>query len=144
MPYSSYETPWGARLRRADMSTYICFILFGLAALFFTPTTIEEVVGVLSVGVWATFSIVGGIGALIGVMFRRYRWEWASLWALIGSIFIYVGSVWVIVFPDSLTRTPQAFALTIILTFLVRRSIRLSAHAAEQRLRMQLRGGADA
>lgn len=131
--YSSFPKKDRIAIRAALGSSWGFSALSGFAGVFFTPQTVTSELGfhlpVISSAVVLMFSFA----ALFGVVFNRYQFEWMASWFTAGGAFVYIVTVWGLVFTGSITRLQQAASLTALLGFYIYRIISCSAHARKQR-----------
>lgn len=110
-----FETPWMRRFATATdlfrTLQNVFVTLAGIAAIVWTPRTIEGPIGDVILVFWVTFLLVGGAVAAYGAARRRQRVELPALWAGAGGIGIYAIIVWSLAL-ETPSRTLQALILT--------------------------------
>lgn len=106
----------------------------GLSAIIVSPNTIVAELGILVVFGWGSIAAVSSVIAALGVLFKRYRWEWWASWFASAGIVPYVGTVWWLVFAGETTRLTQAFLVSSLMAFFALRAQLCAAHAAKLRV----------
>lgn len=126
------------RERRAIKTTLVLAWLFvsasGVSAILVSPVTIVAELGRFIVYGWGITVTVASIVAALGVLTRRYRWEWFGAWFAAAGIVPYSGTLWWLVSQGESTRFTQAFAMTGLLLFCIHRAISCAAHASLMRI----------
>ena len=142
MPFRDLPRWARTALRTLLSVAYLSAGYAALAAVVWTPQTIEGALGAVLTYGWATVGLVGAAVALLGVALDRYRVEWAAVWWVAAGLSVYTLTVWALV-AQTPTRQTQAAALTTLCVLLVYRAVELTAHAAKLRHR-HLRENGDA
>ena len=133
MPDRDLPPPWRMTLRVLRAVLYLCVLYAGVAALVWTPRTIEGVIGSGATYLWAGLAIAGAGGSLAGVLLDRYRVEWIAVWWAAAGVTAYAITVWTLAATETITRQTQASVCTGLLVALLYRAAELTAHAAKLR-----------
>jgi hypothetical protein len=123
-PYRISEYPHWAEItvRTLRVLMYSMSVLTGIAAFFFTSTSMTPVVYVI-VGAMLVF----GLACLVGTLIMNYIVEWISLFFLTGGLSFYVLSVWFAAFSQP-TKLAGSFVLTMLILALTIRIIDLTVY----------------
>lgn len=130
---SSYPRRDRILLRATLASAWALVALGGVAAIFFTPTTIENELGTYLTYVWGGIAAIASIVAAIGVLADRYRLEWAAAWFAGGGLAVYAGVVWWLVATGNQTRLTQALLVSALILHTAYRALSCAAHARKLR-----------
>lgn len=133
--------PWSWRTARAV--AYVCFALAGLAVLAWPPVSYSGVATWLTI-TWGVLLLAPGVAASLGVVLRRYVWEWVSSWLLAAGLSIYALLSWSTVI-ESLGNAPRALILSAASIMFVARGIQMGIEDRRARLAVlaqkEVRGG---
>lgn len=107
----------------------------GFGTLFFTPDSIESVLGAPVATLWSVLLIVGGLAAAVGSLCERWDLEYPALPFALAGMAIYLIALWSITFDDNLSRSGQTLLLTAFAFTLAVRWLDLRALARSRRKR---------
>lgn len=131
--YSSFPKRDRIAIRVALSLAWFMSSLAGVGGILLTPATVQNEVGIHLPLISSFIVFLASAYSLVGVAINRYEWEWVGSWFTIGGAFIYVVTVWALVFTSSPTRMQQAASLSSLLFFYVYRIVACSAHARKLR-----------
>lgn len=97
------------------------------------PNPLEEVLGFWPSLGSGVVLVVAALCATYGVVFRRYRWEWAAGWIGASALVPYALVAWTLCVTVSGLYSTSAFLATSLLAFCASRALLCSAHAAKLR-----------
>lgn len=119
--------------RSIRVAQYGVIVLAGVAALIFTPRTIEGALGEGLTLAWSIVAVVGGILAALGAAADRYRVELAAVWLTAGGVSAYAVTIWGLTLAETPTRSTQALMVTALVLSLWLRGATLGRRAARAR-----------
>lgn len=118
------------RVTRAG--AYLLFAAAGLAVLVWPPRSYSGAATWLTVA-WGILLLGPGVTAAIGVLARRYVWEWVSAWWVASGLAIYACLSWATV-AESPGNMPRALILTGLTLKLLARAGQMAAEDRRARL----------
>ncbi|UPU15974.1 phage hypothetical protein [Stenotrophomonas virus Jojan60] len=129
-------TPRWAKIADTSIRTLIYgFVaLAGFGSVFAAPETVTGVVGktLMDVSGWAL--MVAAIPGIIGASLRKYQFEWAAIWLVLGGSITYLVSLWtLLVNSDALTRLTSTAYISIAFLAIALRAIKLTVDAQQKR-----------
>lgn len=98
-----------------------------------TSTTLTEM-GLLAAVIMGLLLSISAVGALIGVISDRYRFEWASSWIAAAGFVPYAITIWSLTLMVNVDWLTVSFIATVALSFFVSRAFLCAAHAAKLRV----------
>ena len=90
---------------------YFCAALGGMAAIFWTPVTIQAQLGGMTY-VWALILLFGGLLAFGATLTQRYLIEWPATYMVATGVILYLVALWGITATGSPSRLTQALLVT--------------------------------
>lgn len=122
------------RLRGILALAYSATTWAGLAALIWTPRTIQGAIGLAITYGWATLAITGGATGIWAVTRDRWRIERWSAPLAAGGAFTYAVAVWSLVITETSGRAAQAAWVTVVALMLTYRALEVWAVASRDRI----------
>lgn len=119
-------------VRATRAGAYLLFAASGLAVLVWPPLSYSGAATWLTVA-WGILLLGPGVAAAIGVLARRYVWEWVSAWWVAAGLAIYACLSWATV-AESLGNAPRALILTGITLSVIARAGHMAAEDKRARL----------
>lgn len=98
-----------------------------------TSTTLTEM-GPLAAMIMGLLLSIAAVGALIGVISDRYRFEWVSAWIAAAGFVPYAITIWSLTVTININWLTASFIATVALSFFVSRAFLCAAHAAKLRV----------
>ncbi|MCW4458196.1 hypothetical protein [Microbacterium sp. MPKO10] len=105
----------------------------GLATLLWPPRSIEGALGAFLTTLWAAFILGGGIASCVAVFPGRWWLERAGIYAILGGILIYEGTVMFLQFTETGNRLTQFGVLLLATGLFIVRLIPISRYSFEPR-----------
>lgn len=107
--------------------------VWGAASIFLTPTTVQNEIGLHLPNITGGIVLLSSAIAVYGVIRDKYQLELVAAWFASGGAFVYVITVWGLVFMGTPTRLQQAAALSSLMCFYLFRVTVGTAHARKLR-----------
>lgn len=97
------------------------------------PNPLEEILGPTVTFIAGAVLVIAALCAAVGVLGRRYRWEWVSSWIAAAALVPYGLTAWYLTGWVDLLYSTSALLATAMVGFMATRALLCAAHAAKLR-----------
>lgn len=130
----SYPKKYRFLIASSLVSAWFFTAVWGWASVFLTPTTVQDELGLHLPVIAGWLGTVAAAVSIYAVVSGKYYIELVSAWFAAAAAFVYVITVWGLVFTTTPTRLQQAAALTSLLFFYLYRVAENSGQVAKNRI----------